>query len=125
MQPEILICISPISSSAIAVGEALGDPLGDRDRSRIRESAVVEARAGDDVGEQPDVRRREPGGDEPVEERGQLVALDMREHQVLLVGHPDLAEAERVGEVRDGVHLLAVASPGGLPTGFSEMLAIA
>ena len=34
------------------IGEALGDPFGDRDRARGGERAIVEAGAGDDVGDE-------------------------------------------------------------------------
>ena len=37
------------------VGEALGDLLRDRDRAGIGEAAVIEPRAGDDVGDQVEV----------------------------------------------------------------------
>src|SRR5580658_4544320 len=41
----------------VAVAEAARDFLRDRDRTRIGEAAVIEARAGDDVGHQVDVQR--------------------------------------------------------------------
>ena len=37
------------------IGEVLGDPLRHRDRARIGERAIVEARAGDDVGDLADI----------------------------------------------------------------------
>ena len=53
MQPEILIFSSPISSWRR--GKPLGDALRDRDRAGVGERAVVEARAGDDVGDEPGI----------------------------------------------------------------------
>ena len=44
-----------------AVAEAFGDGLRDRDRARGRERAIIEARAGDDVGDEPGI-----GGGETV-----------------------------------------------------------
>src|SRR4029453_5097394 len=43
----------------VVVGEAPGQPLRDRNRTRIGQRAVVQSRAGDDVGDQVDVRRGE------------------------------------------------------------------
>ena len=56
------------------VGEALGDPLGDRDRAGVGQRAIVEAGAGDDVGDQPGIRRREAGPLERLIHRRQVVA---------------------------------------------------
>ena len=55
MQPEILIFSSPMSCWRFSFGEALGDPLGHRDRTGVGQVAVVQPRAGDDVGDQTDV----------------------------------------------------------------------
>ena len=44
---------------AVRVGEVLGDVLGDRDRAGVGQRAVVQPRAGDDVADQVDVRRRQ------------------------------------------------------------------
>ena len=55
MQPEILILRSPMSCCRAQLGEAFGDALRHRDRARIGERAVVEARAGDDVGDLADI----------------------------------------------------------------------
>src|SRR5271156_4743145 len=42
----------------VVVTETPGDFLRDRNRSRIREVAIIEARAGDNIGDEPDIRRR-------------------------------------------------------------------
>ena len=106
MQPEILIFSSPISFCRAVVGEALGDALGDRDRAGIGERAIVEARAGDDVGDQAGIGRGEVGRGERLVDRRQVVERDMRQDQVLLVADPRLAVAVALGEVGDQVHLL-------------------
>ena len=85
MQPEILIFSGPIVARARAVAEAFGEALGDRDRARGGERAIVEAGAGDDVADQPGVGRRQADGGEPVVDGGQVVERDMRQDEVLLV----------------------------------------
>ena len=52
MQPEILIFSCADVLLPKRVGEALGDSLGDRDRAGGGERAIVEAGAGDDVGDE-------------------------------------------------------------------------
>ena len=68
-----------------AVAEALGEALGDRDRARGRQRAIIEARAGDDVADEARVGRGEADRGEPVVDRGQIVERDMGRIQVLLV----------------------------------------
>ncbi len=104
MQPEILILRSPISSWRD--GEPLGDALRDRDRAGVGERAIVEARAGDDVGDEPGVGL----GQADVLQRGidgtQVLDAHVRQHQVLLVRDAHLVEGIALGEIGDGVHLL-------------------
>jgi hypothetical protein len=50
---------------ALDIAETLGDFLRDRDRARIGQRAVVEARAGDDVGDQAGIGGRQPDVDQP------------------------------------------------------------
>ena len=76
-----------------AVAEALGNALRDRDRTRGRQRAIVEARAGDDVADEPGIRRREADRGEAVVDRGQIVERDMRQDQVLLVRDPQFVAA--------------------------------
>eukprot|EP01022_Parablepharisma_sp_SALTPOND_P026560 TRINITY_DN643_c0_g3_i1.p1 TRINITY_DN643_c0_g3~~TRINITY_DN643_c0_g3_i1.p1 ORF type:complete len:1321 (+),score=447.37 TRINITY_DN643_c0_g3_i1:3726-7688(+) len=90
----------------VDVLELLGDGLGDRDRLGIGQRAEVAARAADDVGQQADV-----GGGQAVRlgglpQRVQLGLLDVGQHQVLLVGHAQFAEAVLVGQVGHEVHLV-------------------
>ena len=44
-----------LADLVLARRQPLGDALGDRDRAGVGQRAVVEARAGDDVGDQVDV----------------------------------------------------------------------
>ena len=106
--------------------EALEMSLRDRDRAGVGERAVIEARAGDDVGDEPDIRRGEADCVERREDARQVALRDMRQHQVLLVADADLAEAIALGEVGDCVHLVGRGSRRAcLPTGFSESVTIA
>ena len=114
----------------VEVVEAALDRLGDRDRLGVRERAEVAARAADDVGQQADVRRREA---ERLQlrprARGSVVLLDVRQHQVLLVRDPDLAEAVAIGELGDRVHLgggdVAGRRPGALERQRDDRVALA
>src|SRR3546814_10761499 len=54
---------------ALPVLEAQRDLLGDRDRTGIGQRAVIQPRAGDDVGDQADVRRGEVIGLERLVDR--------------------------------------------------------
>ena len=90
----------------VEVGEGLGDLLRDRDRPRRRQRAVVHARAGDDVGDQPDVAGGEPGLLQPRVDLRQVPARHVRQDQVLLVADADLVVAVGLGEVGDEPHLL-------------------
>ena len=107
MQPEILILSGPMSRCRSRSAKALGDLLGDRDRARRRERAIVHARAGDDVGDEPDVGGREPGLLQPLRRsRGRCRRGDVRQDQVLLVADADLVVAVGLGEIGDEAHLL-------------------
>src|SRR5271154_50436 len=48
----------PDRAGARAIAEALGKALRDRDRAGRRQRAIIEARAGDDVADEPGVGRR-------------------------------------------------------------------
>ena len=90
----------------VEVGEGLGDLLRHRDRARRRQRAVVHARAGDDVRDQPDVRRREPRRLQPRIDLRQVPARHVRQDEVLLVADAHLVVAELLGEVGEHPHLL-------------------
>ena len=110
----------------VEVVEAALDRLGDRDRLRVGERAEVAARAADDVGQEADVRRREPErlAASSTARAGPICSTSAKT-QVLLVRDADFAEAVAVGEVGDRIHLLAVTSPGGAPVRFSDSVTIA
>ena len=90
----------------VEVGEGLGDPLRHRDRPRRRQRAVVHARAGDDVGDQPDVRRREPRLPQPRVDRRQVPPRHVRQDDVLLVADAQLVVGVLLGEIGEQPHLL-------------------
>ena len=125
MQPEILILRSPISCWRAEVGEVLGDALRHRDRAGVGQRAVVEARAGDDVGDQADVGLGEAQPPERRVDRRQVLDRDMRQDEVLLVADPHLALA--VASARSATPSICseLASPGGAPAGFSETVTMA
>ena len=85
--------------------EVSGDALRHRDRARIGQGAIVEARAGDDVGDLADIGLGETQPAERQPDHRQVLDRDMRQDQVLLVAHPDLALAVEVGDVGDAFHL--------------------
>src|SRR6266702_403367 len=90
----------------LVVGEASRQLLCDRDRARICQRAIIEPRTGDDVRDQIDVRRGEPELVERLPQRRQVTLGDMRQRQVLLMAHADLAEGIFVGEIGERIHLL-------------------
>ena len=100
------MCSRPIRFGGVVVGEAPRQFLRDRDRARIGQRAIIQPRAGDDVGDQIDVRRREADPVERLPQRRQVALGDMRQHQVLLVADADFAEGIFVGEIGDRVHLV-------------------
>src|SRR3954466_13619999 len=90
----------------LMIGEAPRQFLRDRDRARIGQRAIVETRAGDDVSDQIDVRRRETELVERLPQRRQVTLGDMRQSEVLLVADADLTEGVFVGEIGQRIHLL-------------------
>ncbi len=95
----------------VEVLETLLDRLRHRDRLGIGQRAVVAARTGDHVAEQTDVGRRQAGVARQQPERVQIALAHVGQHQVLLVGDADFAEAEALRPVRHGVHLRRVDIP--------------
>src|SRR6202789_584192 len=81
---------------AVEIGEALGDLLRDRDRARIGEVAIIEPRAGDDVGDEPGIGRAKAERFQPREDRGQILLAHMRQDEVLFVTDADFRDAEFV-----------------------------
>ncbi len=97
---------APISRSRAGPGEALGDALCDGNRTRHGEAAVIEARAGDDVGEQADVGGRETVRPQRLPESVRFVLAHMREDEILFVRHANLAHRKAFREFRNEVHFL-------------------
>ncbi|AID86653.1 hypothetical protein P797_27295 [Pseudomonas aeruginosa VRFPA04] len=90
----------------VEVLEALLDALGDGDRLGVGQRAVVAAGTSDDVAEQALVRRAEAGCAGLAPQRVEVLQAHVGEHQVLFVGHADLAETVALGPVGDAFHLL-------------------
>src|SRR5713226_7549220 len=90
----------------VQVVEALLDRLGHRDRLGVGERTEIAARAADDVGEKPQVGRREAERLDFPPERMQIGLPDVGENQVLLVRDAQLAERIAIGEIGDPVHLI-------------------
>src|SRR6185437_4699401 len=89
---------------AFEIGEAFLDR--NRNRTRIRQIAIVQAGAADDVGNEPRIRRAEVQRLQPREHRGQVFLAHMREHEVLLVAHAHFGETEIVHDLRYAIHLV-------------------
>src|SRR5262245_61556061 len=86
--------------------EALGDLLGDRDRTRIGKIAVVKPRAADHVAQEIVVTNGEPNSHEGVIHRNEIGPRDMRQHEILCVVHAQLVAAVALRQVSDELHLL-------------------
>src|SRR5882762_9195921 len=108
-------------------GEMIGNALRHRDGARIGQRAIVEPWASDDVGDLADIGLGETQPTECAPYRRQILDGDMREDQVLLVAHADLAVAVRVGDVGDPFHLhragIARRRAGGLQRGGDDTIA--
>ena len=79
-------------AQALRVAEAARQSLRDRDRSRIGEIAVIQSRARNDVAHEADIGFVKGDRFEPGPEVEEILLADVRQHQVLTVRHPDLAE---------------------------------
>src|SRR5262249_52367131 len=90
----------------IGLVEAPGDFLRNRDRARIGETAIIEARTGDDVGDEPDIRDGKADRIERAIKFRQVALRDVRQNEILLVTDADLAERITIGEICNRVHLL-------------------
>ena len=112
---------------ALAIGgEALGDLLRDRDRAGIGEAAIIEPGAGDDVADQVEVGGGQTGLVERLPDRVEVGLADMRQDDVLRMGHAQFVEAVALGEIGHQVASARLeASPGMPPTGLRLMLAMA
>ncbi len=122
MQPEILILSSPISFCRSGAANFLGNLLRDRDRAGIGQGAEIEARAADHVGNGARIALGQTRPHQRVIDGAQVRQRHMRQHQVLLVRHPQLVEGIALGEVATASICTSVASPGAPPTGLSEIV---
>src|SRR5690349_2414653 len=96
----------------VEIGEAPGDRLRDRNGARRRERAVVEAGAGNDVAGKPEIGGGETVGREHLPDGEDVVALDMRQDEVLVMAHPHLVEAVATGQIGNDPHLLGSGIAG-------------
>ncbi|MNF89370.1 hypothetical protein D3C84_718930 [compost metagenome] len=89
----------------VEVVETCLDALGNRDRLGVGQRTEITTRAGNDVGQQADVRAPKPGLAGQAPQSVQVRLGHVRQHDVLLVGNADFTEAELLGPVGDRVHL--------------------
>ena len=85
--------------------EALGDSLRHRNRSRGRQRAIIEARAADDVADEPDVLGGEAVAREAVVDRREILERHVGQHDVLLVRDAQLVVRIALREIGHVVHL--------------------
>src|SRR4029077_12656844 len=83
----------------IEIAEPTGQLLGDRYGAGIGEAAVVEPRASDDVGNQTDIRGRDPDGIERTPQLGKIALRHMGEYQVLLMADPDFPKRIAIRQI--------------------------
>src|SRR6266566_6700724 len=99
--------VQPVEAAReIEIAEPAGQFLRDRDRARIGEAAIVEARAGDDVRHQPDVGGRDADRVERTPQRVKILLAHVGQHEVLLVADADFAGAVAIGEVGNRIYLI-------------------
>jgi hypothetical protein len=84
-----------------AIAEPLRNALGYGNRAGGRETAIIEAWAGDDVGHEAGVRGSETLARKPIENLGQISERDMRQHEILFMGDADLVLRKCFSEIRD------------------------
>jgi hypothetical protein len=90
----------------LGIAEAVGNLLRHGDRAGIGQRAIVEPRAGDDIGDQAGIGCRQAISQQRPVERLEIGQRHMRQHQVLLVGDADLVVGELLGEPRHRIHLV-------------------
>src|SRR5262245_41518101 len=73
-----------------AISETLGDPLGDGNRAGGCKSAIIEPRAGDDVGHEIRIGGSEALRRESVVDDWEIIKRDMRQDDILLMRDPEL-----------------------------------
>ena len=106
MQPEILMLNSPISFCFAGSAKCSRQRLRDRDRTGGGQRAIIEAGAGENVGDEADIRRAEAFRAQDRENFGDVVEAHMRQDDVLGMGDARLIEGIFFGEIGDDPHLL-------------------
>jgi hypothetical protein len=109
----------------VEVVELVVHRRGDRQRAGVGQRAEVAAGAADHVGQQADVGRRQAVAAGDLPDFIQIALPDVGENHVLFVADAQLAEAEAVGEVGDGDHLLLGDVAGRTPGAFSDSVTAA
>src|SRR3546814_7686055 len=92
------------SELAVPVREPSLNLLRDRDRARVGEGAIIEAGAGDDVGDKVEVGIGQFRRDQRLPDRIEIGLADVRQHQILGMGHPYLVKAVTLAAVRSAAH---------------------
>src|SRR5262245_29244038 len=100
---------------AFEIGKAARNLLGDIDRPRIGEVAVIEPGAGNYVGGEAMVRRGEVEIIELAPQGKQIALAHMREHEILLMRDADFRLPEFIHDVGQRIHLVGRAVAGRLP----------
>src|SRR6478735_1228230 len=88
------------------IREAMLDGLGDRDRARCRQRAIIEPGAGDDVGDHPDIGGGQARFAEFLPDRKEIALAQMRQDEVLRMGDAQFVMRILLGQVGDEPHLL-------------------
>ncbi len=111
---------------AVEIGKASGDLLRDRNRARIGKIAIIEAGAGDDVGDEAGVGRGKAKLLQPREDRRQVAlfatcgSTRFCSWLTRISSMPNWSSRSASASICS-----ALASPGTPPMGFSEIVAMA
>src|SRR5262252_6447096 len=92
--------------SKIEITEPAGQLLGDRYGAGIGKAAIVEPWAGDDVGDETEIRGCHPDSIEGTPQPGKIALRHVGQHQVLLMADPDLTEGIAIRKIGDRIHLV-------------------
>ena len=111
MHPRDLYLQRPDVFGFSAFAKTLRNALGDGNRARGGERAIVETGAGDDVGDRAGVGGREPDRGQAVVDRVEIVERDIGQNEVLLVADANLVARIVLSEVGDRVHLVGARVP--------------
>src|SRR5579875_1278369 len=98
----------------LALGEVGRQRLRDGNRACGGEAAVIQAGAADDVAGETDIGGGEPGRGQPQPQIVECRLAHMRQDHVLVMGYPDLTEAQPFGELGQQFHLAGTAIAGHL-----------